>query len=70
MKGHGLRSNGLVTEMSGIVGYPATVQTLKGIISGGPVTTVRYSLDKLGQVVERLNPNLEIMINNTIPRFG
>jgi translocator assembly and maintenance protein 41 len=49
MKGHGLRSNGLVTEMSGIVGYPATVQTLKGIISGGPVTTVRYSLDKLAK---------------------
>jgi mitochondrial translocator assembly and maintenance protein 41 len=35
--------------MSGIVRYPATIQTLKGVVSGGPVTTVRYSLDKLGK---------------------
>ncbi|KAF8272021.1 Mmp37-domain-containing protein [Lactarius quietus] len=36
-------------QMRGIVGYPATVQTLKGIISGGPINTVRYSLDKLSK---------------------
>jgi translocator assembly and maintenance protein 41 len=33
--------------MSSIVRYPATVQTLKGVVSGGPVVSVRYSLDKL-----------------------
>ena len=38
-----------VTEMRGIVAYPATVQTLKGIISGGPLNTVRYSVDKLAK---------------------
>ncbi|KAH9989677.1 Mmp37-domain-containing protein, partial [Russula compacta] len=37
----------LRNQMSGIVRYPATVQTLKGVVSGGPVITVRYSLDKL-----------------------
>jgi translocator assembly and maintenance protein 41 len=36
-------------QMRGIVGYPATAQTLKGIISGGPINTVRYSLDKLAK---------------------
>ncbi|KAI0250730.1 Mmp37-domain-containing protein [Lactifluus subvellereus] len=36
-------------QMSGIVRYPATIQSLKGVVSGGPVTTVRYSLDKLGK---------------------
>jgi len=36
-------------QMRGVVGYPATVQTLKGIISGGPINTVRYSLDKLSK---------------------
>lgn len=34
-------------QMRGIVRYPATVQTLKGVVSGGPAITVRYSLDKL-----------------------
>jgi len=39
----------LRNQMSGIVRYPATIQTLKGIVSGGPVTSVRYGLDKLGK---------------------
>jgi len=37
----------LRNQMSSIVRYPATVQTLKGVVSGGPVVTVRYSVDKL-----------------------
>ncbi|KAI0304351.1 Mmp37-domain-containing protein [Multifurca ochricompacta] len=39
----------LRNQMRGVVRYPATVQTLKGIVSGGPMTTVRYSFDKLGK---------------------
>jgi len=37
----------LHNQMRGIVRYPATVQTLKGVVSGGPVVAVRYSVDKL-----------------------
>jgi len=37
----------LRNQMRGIVRYPATVQTLKGVVSGGPVIAVRYSMDKL-----------------------
>ncbi|THH19193.1 hypothetical protein EW146_g1921 [Bondarzewia mesenterica] len=34
-------------QMSGIVRSPATIQTLKGIVSGGIGTTIRYSAEKL-----------------------
>ncbi|KAH9969682.1 Mmp37-domain-containing protein [Russula dissimulans] len=37
----------LHNQMRGIVRYPATIQTLKGVVSGGPVVAVRYSVDKL-----------------------
>jgi len=37
----------LRNQMSSIVRYPASVQTLKGVVSGGPAVTVRYSVDKL-----------------------
>ncbi|KAI0315805.1 Mmp37-domain-containing protein [Amylostereum chailletii] len=40
----------VVTEqMKGIVRGPATIQTLKGIVSGGLSTTVRYSAEKIGK---------------------
>ncbi|KAA1469844.1 Mmp37-domain-containing protein [Dentipellis sp. KUC8613] len=36
-------------EMSGIVRYPATIQSLKGIVSGGLITSARYSAEKVGK---------------------
>ncbi|KAI0057833.1 Mmp37-domain-containing protein [Artomyces pyxidatus] len=36
-------------EMSGIVRGPATVQTLKGIVSGGISTSIRYGSEKVGK---------------------
>lgn len=36
-------------QMSGIVRHPATIQTLKGVVSGGIGTTVRYSAEKVGK---------------------
>lgn len=39
----------LLAEMSNIVRYPATIQTLKGIVSGGLGTTLRYTSEKVGK---------------------
>jgi len=36
-------------EMSKIVWYPATVQSLKGIVSAGIGKSVRYSAAKVGK---------------------
>jgi len=39
----------LAEEMSGIVRYPATVQSLKGIVSAGLGKSMRYSAAKVGK---------------------
>ncbi|KAF8133260.1 Mmp37-domain-containing protein [Boletus edulis] len=39
----------LRSEMSGIVGYPATVQSLKGVVSAGLIKSARYTVAKVGK---------------------
>ena len=36
-------------ELQRIVRYPSTVQTLKGLVSAGPVKSLRYSAQKVGK---------------------
>ena len=36
-------------EMSGIVRYPATVQSFKGVVSAGLIKSARYTMAKVGK---------------------
>lgn len=36
-------------EMSDVVRYPATVQSLKGVVSAGLIKSVRYTAAKVGK---------------------
>ncbi|KAF8419971.1 mitochondrial matrix Mmp37-domain-containing protein [Boletus edulis BED1] len=40
----------LRSEMSGIVGYPATVQSLKGVVSAGLIKSARYTVARLASI--------------------
>ncbi|KAI0036436.1 Mmp37-domain-containing protein [Vararia minispora EC-137] len=42
-------SHAIVDELKHIVRGPATLQTLKGIVSGGPSTSFRYASEKVGK---------------------
>ncbi|KDQ62360.1 hypothetical protein JAAARDRAFT_189689 [Jaapia argillacea MUCL 33604] len=49
MAGDERLSTVLRNEMSDIVRYPATIQSLKGIVSAGLVKSVRYTSEKVGK---------------------
>ncbi|CAE6524028.1 unnamed protein product [Rhizoctonia solani] len=42
-------SEAMQTEMAAIIKSPATIQSVKGIISAGPVNSLRYAGDKIGK---------------------
>ena len=39
----------VLTELANIVRGPSTVQTLKGLVSAGPVKSVRYAAEKVNK---------------------
>lgn len=44
-----IKFNLFLAETINIVRWPSTVQTMKGLVSTGPVKSVRYSAEKIGK---------------------